>query len=216
MTTDTSCPPSQPGGYPSDCEVTQGLLERTRERSAKITRSISWKRAMLKARHVELLLLDVDGVLTDGTLTYTHDGGENKRFHTQDGFGLRLMKESGLQIGLITARSSAAVSRRAADLGIDHVFQGSGQKFDIYTKILGETKLQPLQTAYMGDDWLDLPVLRRVGFSCAPGNGVAEVRQLVDYVTMKQGGSGAVREVCDLILESKGLLKTLLKKYAGQ
>ncbi len=215
MTPNDFRPPDSPGGYPSDCRVTRGLLERARSRSAPLERSSNWKAALLKARHVEMLLLDVDGVLTDGTITYTHDGGENKRFHTQDGFGLRLLKEAGLEIGLITARSSAAVKRRAADLGIEHVFQGSGRKLEIYRQVLKTVSLNPPQTAYMGDDWLDLPVLRRAGFSCAPSNAVDEVRQRVDYVTSRAGGYGAVREICDLILEARGELKKLLQVYAA-
>ena len=214
MSSDNFCPTSRPGEYPSDCEITRNLLERARTRTEDPDRTPAWRAALLKARHVEMLLLDVDGVLTDGTLTYTHDGGENKRFHTQDGFGLRLMREAGLRIGLITARTSAAVSRRAADLGIEHVFQGSGQKLEIYQEILKTISLHPPQTAYMGDDWLDLPVLRRAGFSCAPANAVDEVRQRVDYVTLRPGGYGAVREICDLILEARGERKELLRRYS--
>ncbi|OQX15921.1 MAG: hypothetical protein BWK76_12370 [Desulfobulbaceae bacterium A2] len=178
-----------------------------------MSRSPAWQAALVKARSVELLLLDVDGVLTDGTLTYTHDGGENKRFHTQDGFGLRMLREQGVRLGLITARNSAAVARRAADLGIQHVVQGRGDKAVVLEEILAATGLRPFQTAAMGDDWLDVPLLRRVGFSAAPANAVIEVRLGVDYVTEHSGGAGAVRELCDLLLEARGLRPALLQRY---
>jgi 3-deoxy-D-manno-octulosonate 8-phosphate phosphatase (KDO 8-P phosphatase) len=201
-------------GYPSDCEVAQGLRERARAwESLEVPRSPAWQASLAKARSVELLLLDVDGVLTDGTLTYTHDGGENKRFHTQDGFGLRMLREQGILLGLITARTSVAVTRRAADLGIQHVVQGRGDKAAVLEEILAATGLRPFQTAAMGDDWLDVPLLRRVGFSAAPANAVAEVRLGVDYVTERSGGAGAVRELCDLLLEARGLRPALLQRY---
>jgi len=211
-----SCLPG-PAGYPTDCELTQALRERARSwDNPALPRSSAWQTALVKARPVELLLLDVDGVLTDGTITYTHDGGENKRFHTQDGFGLRLLREQGLHLGLITARTSAAVTRRAADLGIRHVVQGRGDKAAALEEILAATGLRPFQVAAMGDDWLDVPMLRRVGFSAAPANAVAEVRLGVDYVTEHSGGAGAVRELCDLLLEARGFRPALLKRYLGQ
>jgi 3-deoxy-D-manno-octulosonate 8-phosphate phosphatase (KDO 8-P phosphatase) len=165
---------------------------------------------------VELLLMDVDGVLTDGALVYTVDGGENKRFHTQDGFGLRLLREAGIATGLITARESAVVTRRARELAITHLHQGRADKAAVLLEIMAKSGLEAGRIAYMGDDWLDLPVLSRVGLSLAPANAVAEVRQRVDYVTRRNGGSGAVREACDLILEARGFLPDLLKKFGGQ
>lgn len=200
--------------YPSDCELTQGLLEKARDRYRPVVRSDSWKIAIPRAKEIKLLLLDVDGVLTDGTIIYTHDGGESKGFNTQDGFGLRILQDAGIEVGLITARTSEAVNRRAADLKLKYVYQGTGSKLEVYEKILHQAGLRPLQTAYMGDDWLDLPLLNRAGLAIAPANGVAEVRQQVHFVTSRQGGQGAVREACDLILEAKGQLASLLRTYS--
>jgi 3-deoxy-D-manno-octulosonate 8-phosphate phosphatase (KDO 8-P phosphatase) len=160
-----------------------------------------------------MLILDVDGVLTNGTIIYTQDGGESKGFNTQDGFGLRILQDAGIEVGLITARISEAVTRRAADLKLKHVFQGSVNKEDAFQKILKKTNLSPLQTAYMGDDWLDLPLLCKVGLAIAPANAVYEVKQRAHYVTSRSGGSGAVREACDLILEASNKLDEILKKY---
>ena len=200
--------------YPSDCELTQGLLEKARQRNQPIERNDAWKMAIPRAKEIKLLLLDVDGVLTDGTIIYTHDGGESKGFNTQDGFGLRILQDSGVEVGLITARTSEAVNRRAVDLKLKYVYQGAGSKLAIFEDILKQSGLRPPQTAYMGDDWLDIPLLNRVGLALAPANGVAEVRQLVHYVTEKRGGRGAVREACDLILEAKGQLTPLLQSYS--
>lgn len=201
-------------GYPSDCELTQGLLEKARDRTRPVARSDAWKAVLPRAREIKLLLLDVDGVLTDGTIIYTHGGGESKGFNTQDGLGLRILQDAGVEVGLITARTSEAVNRRAADLKLKYVYQGTGSKLEVYESILQQSGLRPLQTAYMGDDWLDLPLLSRVGLALSPANGVAEIRQQVHYVTSRKGGQGAVREACDLILEAQGRLTTLLHTYA--
>ena len=202
------------GGYPSDCELTQGLLARSRSADRPVVRSEEWRQALPRAAQVQLLLLDVDGVLTDGTIIYIPGGGESKGFNTQDGFGLRMLREAGVEVGLITARQSEAVTRRATDLGLKYVYQGAGRKNEVYEIILRETGLRPPQTAYMGDDWLDLPLLARVGLAVAPANAVAEVRQRVHYVTSSSGGRGAVRELCELILEARGELAALLRKYS--
>lgn len=209
------CPSNSPeGGYPSDCELTQGLLARVREADRPVVRSEEWRKALSRAAQVRLLLLDVDGVLTDGTIIYTPGGGESKGFNTQDGFGLRILQEAGVEVGLITARQSEAVTRRAEDLRLKYVFQGAGRKNEVYESILRQSGLRPPQTAYMGDDWLDLPLLARVGLATAPANAVSEVRQRVHYVTAASGGRGAVREVCELILEARGDLAVLLRKYS--
>jgi 3-deoxy-D-manno-octulosonate 8-phosphate phosphatase (KDO 8-P phosphatase) len=206
-----SCPVG-PKGY-SDCNLTQALRERAMERNKPVPRSQAWKSVLVKARKVELLLLDVDGVLTDGTIIYTHDGGESKGFNTRDGFGLRMLQDVGVAVGVITARTSEAVSRRAADLGFAHVYQGQKDKAAVYREILAQTGLDRNQTAYMGDDLMDLPLLTRVGCSFAPADGVAEVRRCVDYTTEQGGGHGAVREVCDLLLEARGELAPIVARY---
>ena len=206
---------NRPGqNYPTDCELTQGLLNRARERNKPVQRSDAWKSVLPRAKEIKLLLLDVDGVLTDGTIIYTHDGGESKGFNTQDGFGLRILQDAGVDVGLITARTSEAVNRRAADLKLKYVYQGAGSKLEIFEEILQQSGLRPLQTAYMGDDWLDLPMLNRVGLGLAPANCVVEIKQHVHYVTERKGGQGAVREACDLILEAQGLLAPLFRTYS--
>ncbi len=190
--------------YPNDCQLTEALRARAMERGRPMERSEAWKALLPRARQIKLILFDVDGVLTDGIITYTTNGGESKSFNTQDGLGLRVLQDSGVDVGVITARTSEAVQRRADDLRFAHVYQGHFDKLVVYEEILKKTGLRPPQTAYMGDDWIDLPLLKRVGFSIAPANGVAEIKQRVDYVTSHSGGEGAVREVCDLIMEAQG------------
>ena len=197
----------------SDCSLKQALRERAMEREQPIPRSDAWRAAMMRAKKVEIFLLDVDGVLTDGTLFYAGVSEEIKGFNTLDGFGLRLLREAGIAAGLITARSSEAVFRRAEELKLDHVSTDCRNKKDAYAAVLKQHGWQPEQTAYMGDDWLDLPVLTQVGCSFAPADAAAEVCRQVDYVTERSGGHGAVREACELILEAKGQLSQLLKKY---
>lgn len=201
------------GGYPTDCELTEALRNRAMARNSHLERSEAWMAALPCARVVRLLLLDVDGVLTDGSITYISGGGEAKTFNTQDGLGIRLLQESGVAVGIITARSSEAVERRARDLQFAHVFQGKQDKLTVYEGILKDTGLRPPQTAYMGDDLMDLPILNRVGFAAAPANAVAEIRQRVHYTTEHAGGKGAVREVCDLILEAQGNLARMRAKF---
>lgn len=199
--------------YPSDCELTEALRTRARLRNRPIERSAAWQAALHQARAVQLLLLDVDGVLTDGSLSYGSGDLESKRFNTQDGLGIRLLQESGVAVGIITARSSEAVARRARDLHISQVYQGRSDKLIVFEEILKQTGLRPPQTAYMGDDWMDLPILNRVGLATAPANAVAEVRQRVHYTAERGGGQGAVRELCDLILTAQGQLERMLAQF---
>ncbi len=208
---DSSCPVTA-NGY-SDCNLTQALRQRAMDRDKPIERSTAWKETHMRAKKVQLLLLDVDGVLTDGTLIYSHEIGEAKGFNTQDGFGLRLLQDAGVAVGLITARTSEAVRRRAADLNLAHIYSGHDDKHSAFKDILQKTGLTAEQTAYMGDDLLDLPVLLKSGCSFAPANAVPEVRQRVHYVTEHCGGHGAVREICDLILEARGQLADIIKKF---
>jgi 3-deoxy-D-manno-octulosonate 8-phosphate phosphatase (KDO 8-P phosphatase) len=212
MAQDDSCGPTN-GKYPSDCEVVQGLLEKARNRQQPEEKGYVWRACFPKAKEVKLFLLDVDGILTDGTITYTHEGKEIKSFNTRDGFGIRLLQEAGVEVGLITARESEAVTRRAQDLKLKHVFQKTRNKLEVFEKLTNELSLQPLEVGYMGDDWLDLPLLVRVGFSATVADAVVEVKEVAQYTTRRKGGKGAVREVCDLILEAKGVHASLLEKY---
>jgi len=171
---------------------------------------------LARARQIKLLLLDVDGVLTDGTLIFSHQGEESKGFNTQDGFGIRLLQEAGLEVGVITARKSEAVTKRGQNLKMRYVYQGESNKLKAYDDIVKTSGLKPFEIAYMGDDWLDLILLKRVGLAAAPANAVAEVKDISHYVTEKSGGNGAVRELCDLILNSKGLLSKFLQSYMSR
>jgi 3-deoxy-D-manno-octulosonate 8-phosphate phosphatase (KDO 8-P phosphatase) len=203
-----------PGGsYPSDCELTEALRNRARSRNIRVVRSEAWKAALVRAKQIRLLLLDVDGVLTDGSLIYSSDGVEAKCFNTQDGLGLRLLQDSGVAVGIITARTSPMVERRAQELRIAHLFQGHQDKLTAFESILKQTGLRPPQIAYMGDDLMDLPILNRVGLSAAPANGVIEICQRVHYTTERSGGFGAVREMCDLILEAQGNLERMRAQF---
>jgi 3-deoxy-D-manno-octulosonate 8-phosphate phosphatase (KDO 8-P phosphatase) len=200
-------------GYPSDCELTQALLEKARKRQESTEKGYVWKSCLPRAKGLKLFLLDVDGVLTDGTITYTHEGNEIKSFHTRDGLGIRLLMESGVEVGLITARESEAVNRRVQDLGIQYVFQKAKDKLGIFENLLKKLDLKPYEVGYMGDDWLDLPLLVRVGFAATVEDAVPEVLQVAHYVAKRKGGRGAVREVCDLILEANETKTALLEKY---
>jgi len=219
MAQDDTCSTPQGGinsgssKYPSDCELTQALLEKARKRQESTAKGYVWKSCLPRAKGLKLFLLDVDGVLTDGTITYTHEGNEIKSFHTRDGLGIRLLMESGVEVGLITARESEAVNRRVQDLGIKYVFQKAKNKLVIFENLLKELDLKPSEVGYMGDDWLDLPLLVRVGFAATVEDAVPEVLQVAHYVTKRKGGRGAVREVCDLILEAQETKNALLEKY---
>jgi len=213
--TQKGCGP--PGGaYPSDCELTEGLRQRAMRKNEEAERGYVWKSCLPLAREIKLLLLDVDGVLTDGSIIYTHSGTEMKAFSTKDGFGIRLLQEAGVEVGVITARSSEAVQRRAQDLKLAHVYQGVRNKIEAFDKILSEQGLSAQEIAYMGDDWLDLPLLIRVGLSAAPADAVAEVRESVHYVTASPGGRGAVREICDLLLKEGGHWQTVAGRYFAE
>ena len=199
--------------YPSDCEITQGLLQKAMTRQQQEERGYVWRSCFDKASQVRLLLLDVDGVLTDGSITYTGEGMEQKAFNTRDGFGLSLLRQAGVKLGLITARQSEAVARRARDLDMSYVYQGRRDKITAYEEILSLENIVDRQVAYVGDDWMDLPLLTRVGFSATVADAVPEVKRLVHYTTRLSGGRGAVREVCDLIIDAKGMTEKLFRQY---
>lgn len=163
-----------------------------------------------KLKHVELLLLDVDGVMTDGRIIWDAHGVETKAFNVKDGHGIKLVQRAGIQVGIITGRTSPVVDLRAKELGIDILYQGALKKLDSYLDIKQRTGLEDHQIAYMGDDVIDVPVMRRVGFSAAPADALPEVSALVDYVARCKGGMGAVRELCDLILKGRGVWQELV------
>ncbi|MCL2761010.1 MAG: HAD hydrolase family protein [Desulfuromonadales bacterium] len=156
-------------------------------------------------KDIKLLLLDVDGVMTDGRIVFDANGVESKFFDVKDGHGIKMLQRCAIEVGIISGRESIVVDNRAKELGIEIVFQKSLDKLAIYKKILENTRLTDSQVAFMGDDVIDIPVLRKVGFSAAPSDAVSEVLELVNYVTKRPGGRGAVREICDMILKAKGL-----------
>jgi 3-deoxy-D-manno-octulosonate 8-phosphate phosphatase (KDO 8-P phosphatase) len=157
-----------------------------------------------RARELDWLLFDVDGVLTDGSLVYGPEGEKWKVFHVRDGVGLKLAKEAGLKIGILSGRGNAALEARAREVGFDALIQNHHDKDAAFTAFLAEQGADPERVAYIGDDLLDLPVIRRCGLSFAPADGVAEVRQRVHRVMAHSGGKGAVREMCELILHARG------------
>lgn len=209
MSTDCNNPSSS---YPSDCQVTAGLRDIARNKQPEKIDGRIAERAL----KIQLLLLDVDGVLTDGTLIFSPEGGESKAFNTQDGFGISLLQKSGVDVGVITARKSRAVEKRCTGLNMRYIYQGERNKLEAYNTIVGESGLKPYQIAYMGDDWLDLVLLKRVGFAIAPANAMMDVQEKVHYTTSRCGGQGAVREVCDLILKAKGEYHKLLQSYMSR
>ena len=165
-----------------------------------------------KAANIRLLLLDVDGVLTDGRIIIDDRGIETKHFHVRDGQGISFLKRSGIEVGFITGRSSKVVRHRAKDLRVSLVFQGVQDKLMIYEQIKEKTRLTDEQIAYVGDDIIDLPVLRRVGLAVMVGDGSAELKPYADYVTLAQGGVGAVREVAELLLKAQNKWANLLPR----
>ncbi|MDH3252154.1 MAG: HAD-IIIA family hydrolase [Ignavibacteria bacterium] len=156
-----------------------------------------------KARRVRMILLDVDGVMTDGGIYYAPDGAELKRFNAQDGYGIRRAKEHGLMVGIISGRDVPAVDVRARHLQLDEVLQGASDKVSAFREIQRRRSLEDQECAFMGDDLFDLPLLRLVGLSAAPRNAVHEVRRSVDMVTRRDGGQGAIRELIDFIIRCR-------------
>lgn len=166
-----------------------------------------------KLRAVRLLLLDVDGVLTDGRIVLNDRGEETKAFNVRDGHGLKMLQRAGVEIGIITGRHSRVVAHRMRELGIDLVFQGAKSKLEPFQDILAQRDLNPDQVAYVGDDIVDLPILSRVGFSATVADGCVEVRQRVDYVSHFAGGQGAVREICEMLLKAQGRWDQIITGY---
>ncbi len=169
---------------------------------------------LLRAQGIKLVFFDVDGVLTDGGLYFGETGETIKRFHTLDGQGLKLLQRVGLTPAVITGRDSKPLRSRLAALGIEHVHYGIEDKRPAAEQTLKTLDLDWSQTAAMGDDWPDLPVMQRCALACAPPNAHIEVRAMAHHVTQKHGGHGAVRELCDLLLVASGKYATLLQEAA--
>ncbi len=165
------------------------------------------------ATNVRLLILDVDGVMTDGKLYFSASGDSMKTFHTQDGQGIKLLRSSGVAVGIITGRKSEIVAQRAAELGLDHVLQGREDKLQALQELLTETDHSLANIAYVGDDLPDLAAIQAAGLGIAVCNANAVVRDHADYVTAASGGNGAVREVCELIMRSQNTFEQQLAAY---
>ena len=156
-----------------------------------------------KAAKIRLLLLDVDGVLTDGAIIIDDRGVETKQFHVRDGQGISLLMRSGVDVGFVTGRRSKVIRHRARDLGVRLVYQGLADKLACYEEIKRNHDLKDDQIAYVGDDLIDLPVLRRVGLAVSVADGWSELSSTVDYTTAERGGRGAVREVAEILLRAQ-------------
>ena len=166
-----------------------------------------------RAAAVRLLLLDCDGVLTDGRITPVEGGEELKSFHTHDGHGLVMLHRAGLRSGIISGRTSRLVELRAKDLGISFVRQGALNKIEVFENLLAEAKIDPERVAYVGDDVVDIPLMRRCGLGVAVADATPDTRDAAHHVTRLPGGHGAVREVCELILKAQGRWDELMKRY---
>lgn len=186
----TMTPPHNISPHPAEALVLARISPAVRERAAA----------------VRLMVFDVDGVLTDGSLYYGESGELFKRFHAHDGHGLRLLLEGGLKVALVTGRSGPIVDRRAAELGIAEVLQGVRDKGAALAELAQRNGVELNQTGFMGDDIIDLPALQRAGFAASVANAPGYIAQAAHWVASQPGGSGAVRECCDLLLASQGRL----------
>ncbi len=166
-----------------------------------------------KLKSITTLLLDVDGVLTDGGIIYGDDGAETKVFNAKDGLGIRLLIDAGLSVGIVTGRRSEALNHRCRNLGLDHVLDGVVDKAAVLERIRERMGASPGEIAFGGDDLPDLPLMKRVGCAIAVADARKEVRERADMVTSAPGGKGAVREVCEAILKAKGLWEDILERH---
>lgn len=169
--------------------------------------------ALARAKRVRLMLFDVDGVLTDGRLWYGPSGEAFKAFSVLDGHGIKLLLQSGVVVALLSGRSSPAVALRAAELGVTHVLQGIDDKLAAFESLAAMLGIPAVATGFMGDDVIDLPVLRRCGFACAPGEAHERVLAHAHYVPRAPAGGGAAREVCDFLMRAQGTLEAALARY---
>ena len=162
---------------------------------------------------IKLLLLDVDGVLTDGSIAYTEDQTETKTFNVKDGLGIKMLHQSGIKTGIVTGRSSPALLRRCRELGIQMIFDNVRDKGKVLAQIIDKTGLTSGEIAFIGDDLPDLPMLQKVGIGIAVADAHELVCEQADLITENRGGHGAVREVCEMILKSKGIWPELLRQW---
>jgi 3-deoxy-D-manno-octulosonate 8-phosphate phosphatase (KDO 8-P phosphatase) len=169
-----------------------------------------------RARKIRLAIFDVDGVLTDGALYYADSGKEMKAFSVRDGHGMRMLRDSGVALAIISSRSSHSLEARARNLGIELLFQGAADKLAAFSELQGRCGTGAEACAYVGDDLVDLPVMKRCGLAVAVPDAPASVRQQAQYVTRARGGHGAVREFCEIILHAQGSLTARLADYGDK
>jgi 3-deoxy-D-manno-octulosonate 8-phosphate phosphatase (KDO 8-P phosphatase) len=167
----------------------------------------------IKAARVRFLVLDVDGVLTDGRIIMDHEGREIKAFDVRDGHGVKLLRHAGIEVALLTGRNSPVVQKRADDLGIRWVRQGVNDKVAAYQEIASSVGVTDEETCFVGDDLVDIPLLKRVGLPICVADGAPEAKRFALYVTTCPGGRGAVREVCDLLLQAQGHWEEIIRRY---
>ncbi len=171
------------------------------------------KEILDKLKKVKMLLLDVDGVMTDGGIIMDSEGRESKKFNVRDGHGLVMIQRHGIAVGILTGRTSAVVDHRARDLKITEVYQGALNKKEVFQKILEKNNLTPSDIAYMGDDIVDIPVLKIVGFAAAVADAHDLVKKTVHHITVHKGGEGAVREICEMLLMAQGRWPDVAERY---
>lgn len=168
---------------------------------------------LAKAAQIKLIIFDVDGVLTDGSLFIGDDGEEYKAFHSRDGHGMKMLRATGVEIGIITGRTSNVVRHRMESLGIHHVYQGQLEKLPAFQQLTTKLGIDPQQVAYVGDDVVDLPILTRTGLAVAVADAHPLVKRHAHWITPCGGGRGAARDVCELIMEAQGTLDASLQHY---
>lgn len=166
-----------------------------------------------KASQIKLVIFDVDGVLTDGGLFFGDDGQEYKAFYSRDGLGMKLLQQTGVEIGVITARNSRVVEHRMRNLGIENVYQGKLNKLDAFRHLLEKLDVRAEHTAYIGDDVVDLPVMRAAGLAVAVQDAHPLVKQHAHWITQHNGGRGAARDICELIMQAQGTLDAQLNSF---
>ncbi len=174
---------------------------------------LSMNEVLARAKTIKLVIFDVDGVLTDGGLTIGDDGQEYKTFNTQDGLGMKLLKASGVQMAIITGRTSNVVKQRSESTGVAHFYQGVDDKLVAFNELLAKLNINAEHAAFMGDDVVDMPPMLRCGLAVSVPAAPDSVKQRAHYVTQKEGGRGAVRELCELIMQAQGTLEAQLAPY---
>lgn len=168
---------------------------------------------LARTKNIKLVIFDVDGVLTDGSIIIGDDGEEYKAFHSRDGHGMKLLQYTGVEIGIITGRTSQVVEHRMASLGISHLYQGQRIKLPAFENLIERLNVTPEQCAYVGDDWVDLAIMSRVGLAIAVQDADPIVKKYAHWITPAKGGKGAAREVCELIMEGQGTLQDQIERH---